>query len=124
MKKQLLFLFVMMGTLTMQADKPTYPYLAFRMTDGAVSYVPISSLNIAISGNTLIAGNKTFVLSNLSAMYFSVSGETVGVKPTHLDWNDVIDIYDLNGHKVTREQMQQGVYIIKSKSGTYKLIVK
>ena len=115
----------MVGTLTARVDEPTYPYLTFETTDGMVVSVPVSSLTITISSTTLTAGEQTFTLSNLRKMYFSVSDETTDIRQvTVTDWEDGIDIYDLNGRKVTRTQVQEGVYIVKSKSGTYKLLVK
>ena len=115
----------MVGTLTARADEPTYPYLTFETTEGMVVSVPVSSLTITISSTTLTAGEQTFTLSNLRKMYFSVSDETTDIRRvTATDWEDAIDIYDLNGRKVTRTQVQEGVYIVKSKSGTYKLLVK
>lgn len=125
MKNLLLLLAVMVGTLTARADEPTYPYLTFETTEGMVVSVPVSSLTITISSTTLTAGEQTFTLSNLRKMYFSVSDETTDIRRvTATDWEDAIDIYDLNGRKVTRTQVQEGVYIVKSKSGTYKLLVK
>jgi hypothetical protein len=34
------------------------------------------------------------------------------------------EFYDLQGHKVTKAQMKKGVYIVKTNSKTYKIVVK
>ena len=38
--------------------------------------------------------------------------------------DEATDIYDLQGHKVSKEQMKKGAYIVKTKNRTYKMIVK
>ena len=123
MKKFIVLLLMMMGTLGVHAD--SYTYLTFETTDGAKVSVEASSLTITISGTTLTAGSQSFTLSNMSKMYFSNSDETTGIETLSVsDWNEITDIYDLNGRKVSKDQMQRGVYVIKTKSGTHKIAVK
>ena len=111
------------GALTVQAEE--YAYLTFETTDGAKASVDVSSLTLTVSGNTLTAGSQTFTLSNLSKMYFSNTSETTAIEEiTTATLDEAADIYDLQGHKVTKEQMKRGVYIVKTKSKTYKMIVK
>lgn len=123
MKKILLSLLVAMGAVTVQAD--SYTYLTFETTDGAKTSVSVSSLTLTISGTTLTAGSQSFTLSNLSKMYFSTSDETTtGIQPLLDTTNDVSAIYDLKGNKVEKSQMKKGAYIVKTKQGTHKLVVK
>ena len=128
MKKVLLALAVLMGTVTAQADD--YSYLTFELTDGAKASVEITSLTLTISGNTLTAGDQTFTLENLSKMYFSTTDETAqgtatGISETmKADLDEATEIYDLQGHRVSRDQMRRGVYIIKSSKGTYKVNIR
>ena len=113
----------MTGTLSAQADG--YTYLTFETTDGAKVSVEVSSLSITISGTTLTAGSQQFTLSNLSKMYFSSLNETTGIESiTTTTLDDDVEIYDLNGHKVTKDQLKKGVYVVKSKSGNHKIAVK
>lgn len=125
-KKCVLFLAVMAGMLT--AHAADYAYLTFETTDGTKVSVSASSLTITLSGTTLTAGSQSFALSNLSKMYFSSSDETsgsTGIKTVSVqELNDATEVYDLNGRRVTKEQVRKGVYIIKDKSGTYKIAVK
>lgn len=123
MKHLLLALLFMAGTLSVHADE--YAYLTFMTTDGIKASVKVSSLKLTISGTTLTAGTKSFTLANLSKMYFSATDETTGIQQlTVKAMEDVTDIYDLQGRKVSKEQMRNGAYIIKTKQGTYKIIVK
>lgn len=125
MKKFLFFFMVFIGALTVKADD-TYPYLTFEMTDGEKVSVSTSSLTMSISGNTLTVGEQSFTLTNLSKMYFTTSDETsTDIKEITQDTlQEATDIYDLQGHQVTKEQMKRGVYIIKTKKQTYKIIRK
>ena len=124
MKKILFLLTILVGTLTAQAD--SYSYLTFETTDGAKASVSVSDLTLSISGTTLTAGTQSFTLSNLSKMYFSTTDEsTTGIEEiTSATLDEATDIYDLQGHKVTKEQMRRGVYIVKTKQRTYKMVVR
>lgn len=114
----------LVSALTMQADD--YAYLTFETTDGAKASVEVSSLTLTINGATLTAGSQTFTLTNLSKMYFSVSDETAtGIEEiTSVTLDEAAEIYDLQGHKVSKNQMHKGVYIVKSSNKTYKMIVR
>lgn len=117
--------FALLGTSAMADD---FHYLTFETTDGAKASVEISALSMTIDGTTLAAGNQTFPLSNLSKMYFSVSDETssaTGIRQLdNLNWQEILAVYDLQGHKIAKEQMKKGVYIVKTQGGTYKIASK
>lgn len=114
----------MMGALGIHAD--TYPYLTFETTDGSKASISVSGLSITINGTTLTAGSKKFTLTNLNRMYFSTTDEsTTGIiAVTAAELNEAKEIYDLSGKQVTKDQMRRGVYIVKTKDGTFKVNVK
>ena len=124
MKKLFLLLTVLVATLTVQAEG--YTYLTFETTEGAKASVSVENLTLTINGTTLTAGSQQFTLSNLSKMYFSTSDETAtGIEEINsAAIEETTDIYDLQGHKVSKEQMKKGVYIVKTNSRTYKMVVK
>lgn len=124
MKKiYLLLMMAMAGAQSLRAAD--YTYLTFETTDGAKASVEVSSLTITVSGNTLTAGSQTFTLSNLLKMYFSNADETTAIEEiTAETLDEAVDVYDLQGHKVSKDQLRKGVYIVKSKSRTYKMMVK
>ena len=133
MKKIVLLLMTLAGALTVQGRVHTlqemaeraYNFLTFEMTDGAKVSVAISSLTLTINGNTLTAGSQTFTLSNLSKMYFSNTDETTGIEEmTSATLEEAAEIYDLQGHRIAKEQMTKGIYIVKTKSKTQKIVVK
>jgi hypothetical protein len=132
MKKTVL-LMALAGALSVQAkshiltenDGDVYTYLTFEMTDGTKVSVATSSLTLTFSGNTLTVGSQTFTLSDLSKMYFSTSNEsTTGIEEMATLDDENAEIYDLQGHQIQKEQMRKGVYIIKTKNRTRKILVK
>lgn len=123
MKKTFFLLMCMAGVLSVKAD--SYSYLTFETTDGAKASVAVESLALTISGTTLTAGSESFTLSNLSKMYFSETDETItGIEDAQTTALTAQLIYDLQGHKVSKEQMTKGIYIVKTADKTYKLVVK
>ena len=125
MKKILLLLTILVGTLTAHAED--YTYLTFETTDGAKASVSIEGLTLSISGTTLMVGSQSFTLTNLSKMYFSASNETTGIsEKLRIDSEDfaTATFYDLHGKIVDKSQLSKGVYIVKTKSKTYKIVVR
>lgn len=104
-----------------------YSYLTFELTDGTKASVSISQLSLTVNGTTLTAGSQSFTLTNLAKMYFSATDEssTTGISSADIiGSDDITDIYNLQGHKVTKNQMKKGVYIVKTKDRTYKIAIK
>ena len=126
MKSFILGILMMVGTLPTMAA--SYPYLTFELTDGAKVSVSVSSLTVSVNGTTLKAGSQTFTISNLAKMYFSSTDETSGataIDELTADDLEGKEVYDLNGHKLDSDtQLPRGVYIVKSKNKTCKIVVK
>ena len=132
MKKFVLLLMALIGTLKVQAD--SFSYLTFETTDGEkVSVAVDESLDLSISGTTLTVGSQSFTLTNLSKMYFTETDETAtGIESIQKSKNEIEDdaeVYDLKGNKIVNGKLSNGklthgVYIIKTKDKTYKLIIK
>ena len=121
MKKLFLLLAFMIGALTVQAAD--YTYLTFETTDRAKVSVEASSLSITISGTTLTAGSQKFTLSNLSTTSDETTGLSEELKVKSEEFATAI--YDLQGRKVTKDELRSGqVYIVKTKSGNHKIAVK
>lgn len=122
LRKSLVMLAFALVSISAMAEQ--FCYLTFETKDGAKVSVAIESLTMTISGTTLVAGNQTFVLDNLSKMYFSVSDETTttGIRQLeNMDAKEILAIYDLQGHLVSENQLKKGVYIVKTKGGTFKI---
>lgn len=124
MKKLLLICLILCAGLT-ATHAEDYPYLTFELTDGTKASVSTASLTLTINGTTLTTGSQSFELTNLSKMYFSTSNMSTGIETiSSATIDEATDIYDLQGHKVTKAQMKKGVYIVKTKDKTYKIAVK
>lgn len=120
-----LVLLMAIFAMAFTAKAADYAYLTFETTDGAKVSVSVSSLSISILGTTLTAGERSFTLSNLSKMYFSESDQTTGIPSLSAsELDDASEIYDLKGCKVAKEDLSGGVYVVKSKKGTYKIAVR
>ena len=114
------------GLFTAYAEN-TYSYLTFETTDGAKFSVQASSLSLTVKGNVLTVGEYEFVVSNLTKMYFSAVNETT---TTNVDavadavFDDAVEIYNLKGIKVGKKKLARGVYIVKTKDGLNKIVVR
>ena len=124
MKKLLITVIVMTGMLPALADD--YSYLTFELTDGTKTSVSSTALTITIQNGKLMVGSQEFNLTDLSKMYFSFSDDSADVikEVNRGDFEEVTDIYDLQGRKVNEEQMKSGIYVIKTKKGTFKVSVR
>ena len=129
MKKLALTLLILAGTLTAQADG--YTYLTLETTDGTKTSVDVSSLPVTINldNATLTIGSQTFALADLSKMYFSTQSETTGFDKIDDLQLESTEIYDLSGKKIVNRKsvnskLPRGVYIVKTPSRTYKMVVK
>jgi hypothetical protein len=124
MKKLLMTVIVMTGMLPALAGD--YSYLTFELTDGTKTSVSSTALTITIQNGKLMVGSQEFNLTDLSKMYFSFSDDSADVikEVNRDDFEEVTDIYDLQGRKVNEEQMKSGIYVIKTKKGTFKVSVR
>lgn len=125
MKKRFLTL-SMLAALSGQLLADDYAYMVFTLSDGTTQRITVANLSLSFADGNLTAGNGTDVLTipltSLNKMAFS-NGATTGVDAAMTD-DGAEEIYDLKGHRVTRAQMRKGVYIIKTKTRTYKTTVK
>lgn len=113
-----------MSVSVLMIQAGVYHYLTFERTDGEKVSIDVSSLTLTIDGNTLTVGSESFVIGDLSKMYFSASDETTvtGIDTYLLE--EAAEIYDLKGNRVSKWQMKDGVYVVKTKDGTYKIVKK
>ncbi len=118
---------VMMTMLTVQANDKSYTYLTFETTDGAKASIEMTSAKLTFSSTTLMIGTESFPISNLKKIYFSASDESsyTGIEPVKTTALDgAVAIYDLQGHQVTKGQIKRGIYIVKAKDRTYKMVFR
>ena len=125
MKKRLLTTSVL-AALSLHLTADDYGHMVFTLTDGTTQSITASGLSLSFAGGNLTAKNGTetlsIPLSSLKTMAFSKDG-LAGIEAATTD-EGTEEIYDLQGHRVTRAQMRKGVYIIKTKNRTYKVNIR
>lgn len=129
MRRHLLLLITMIATTAVFADD--YPYLTFETADGSKTSVSVNSLTLTVKDGKLTAGDKTFSLSELSKMYFSME-EATGIENVVSSIEGTVEVFNLRGISMGKynsmneaaASLKTGVYVIKSKSKTIKVSVK
>ena len=123
----------------MKADGE-FPYLTFVGSDGTVTSLGVESLEMTVTedGNLVAVngdGSKTFTLTSLAKMYFSTGDESTasGISLTETESADnEVEVFTLTGiflgkfanSAKAKESLEHGVYILKSKSQTFKITVR
>jgi len=132
MKRLFLIVFIIVASLSAKAYD--YPYLVFQTTDGTVHAMAVESMSISISDGNLIAtnneGTQTFALVDLDKMFFSES--TTGVEELFSPDGGEVDVYAVTGAhlgkyanaKEATTHLKSGLYLLKSKSTTIKIVVR
>lgn len=121
MKKLVLVLFLLLG---IQSKAAEYSYMVFVSSDASETSMAVSNLSFSVSGTTLTVTNtatsKTFMLSNLSKMYFSTSANGISCLFASSS-NGSVTVFNLAGIQIGEfsdyssliKSLQKGVYIIK-----------
>ena len=134
MKKLLLFLMFVMGMVGAKAYD--YSYLTFEASDGSLVAVSVDGLTISVSDATLVVTPKgedssyTFVLSSLSKMYFT--DDATALQPLAANSDLEVKAYTTDGillgpyanAAAAKAALGKGVYVLKTKSLTFKLSVR
>ena len=131
MRKVLVVFMLSVGWQMAQAED--YGYLTFETNSGTKTAVSVTSLTLTVADGKLIAtnadGSLSFVLSDLSKMYFSASSTDIA---TIKAVNGEVEVYSLGGlyqgrfenSTVALSSLRRGVYIVKSEQGTFKVAVQ
>lgn len=133
MKKLVLATLITVGTLQTHAYE--YPYLVFQDAEGTTTAMAIDQLTITISNGKLNVtnsnGTQTFLLSNLNKMFFAQTADFTGISNTETD-NETVEAFNMGGLSMGKFQdinkaktsLKPGLYILKSKSKTTRIVVK
>ena len=139
MKRLCLILLGLTFVSIMKADGE-FPYLTFVGSDGTVTSLGVESLEMTVTedGNLVAVngdGSKTFTLTSLAKMYFSLSDESTASGITMAEAEGTtgeVEVFTLTGISLgkfadsakAKASLEQGVYILKSKSETLKITVR
>ena len=134
MKKLVLTTLITLGTLQVQAYE--YPYLVFQNTEGTTTAFAVESLTITISEGKLVAknaeGTQSFSLGDLSKMYFTRQADLTGISDTDTSEDESVEVFTTGGIKLgkylnineAKTSLKPGLYILKSKQKSFKIVVK
>ena len=112
-----------------------YPYLTFTTADGVDTSVTVSNLKIVYSDGQLVAtyagGTHSFPLSNMAKMCFATAPSGVDKVVTGQDASLPVQVFNVAGAQVETydntpqalNQLEQGVYIFRNSSRTFKVVV-
>ena len=131
-----LLLMMLASALWMQAEEYDYPYLVFTNTEGALTAFQVNDLTMHINGTQLDVTNNEgtvhFTLTDLSAMQFSVDGETLTALENVLNADARVEVYTLEGMSMgtfdgllkAASSLKQGVYVITDGKNTQKIVIR
>ena len=134
MKKLLFTTLITLGTL--QAQAYDYPYLVFQNTEGTTTVIAVESLSITISDGQLVAtnadGTQSFALTDLSKMFFTQQADLTGISNAGTQEDEVVEVFTTGGIKLgkylninkAKSSLKPGLYILKSKQKSFKIVVK
>lgn len=131
-----LLLLMLASALWMQAEEYEYPYLVFTNTESALTAFQVNDLTMHINGTQLDVTNNEgtvhFTLTDLSAMQFSVDGETLTALENVLNADARVEVYTLEGMSMgtfdgllkAASSLRQGVYVITDGKNTQKIVIR
>jgi hypothetical protein len=129
-KKTMIAVMLLTGLVSVHAGD--YSYLTFQTTDGKQTSVAVESLTLTIAGGNLVAtdgtATQTFELASLSKMFFaSQAMSAAGVKAEDEGTVSVCNVSGTTAGQYSSEaealsRLPGGVYILKSKGETRKIV--
>ena len=107
----------LLGTCSSEVTAEGTNYYALASVDNNVGFCRVNS------GVTILANKAYYIAKSGSQARYMITPETTAIEKLHTSVTDG-DVYDLNGRKITKDKMQHGVYVVKTKNGTHKIAVK
>ena len=98
--------------------------------------IAVESLSITISDGQLVAtnadGTQSFALTDLSKMYFTQQADLTGISNAGTQEDEVVEVFTTGGIKLgkylnineAKSSLKPGLYILKSKQKSFKIVVK
>ena len=120
----------------MIAQADTYSYLVFTNTSGTTTSFNVSNLTLTVSGTNLQVtnseGSVNLVLTELAAMQFSTSADTITALENVLDADRPVQVFSISGTSLgsfgslveAAQRLNAGAYVVSNGSVTQKIVVK
>ncbi len=132
MRKLLAIALLALVFLPMKAGD--YKYLVMQTTSGELTFLSTEQLTMTIEDGQLTAkstaAGQAFTLSDLDRMYFSTTANSIS--NATIPHNAEGEIFTATGARIGKyknlttacKTLKKGIYIVKTKSSTHKIIVK
>jgi len=120
----------------MMAQAATYSYLVFTSTSGTVTSFGVSNLTLTVSGSNLQVSNDdgtvNLVLTDLAAMQFSTSADTVTAIENVLDGDAPVQVFSVSGVSMgsfgslveAAKSLNAGTYVISNGKKSQTVVVR
>lgn len=133
MRKLVLVLAVFCAVI---AQAATYSYLVFTNTTGTTTAFSVNNLTLTVKGSNLQvtndAGTVNLVLTDLAAMQFSTSADSVMAVENVFDADQPVQVFNILGTSVgtfgslmeAAQNLSAGAYVISNGRQTQKIVVR
>ena len=133
MRKIVLLLVV---SCAMMAQATTYSYLVFTNTSGTTTSFNASNLTLTVSGTNLQVTNSdgtvSLVLTELAAMQFSTSADTITALENVLDADQPVQVFSISGTSLgsfgslleAAQHLNAGMYVISNGKSAQTIVIK
>lgn len=133
MKKLILVLAVFCAGI---AQAATYSYLVFTNTVGTTTAFSVNNLTLTVNGSDLQvtndAGTVNLVLTDLAAMQFSTSADSVMAVDNVFDADQPVQVFNILGASMgtfgslveAAQSLSAGAYVISNGRQTQKIVVR
>ena len=120
----------------MMAQAATYNYLVFTSTSGTTTAFEVSNLTLTVSGSNLQVtndeGTVNLVLTELAAMQFSTSADSITAIENVLDGNQPVQVFSVSGVSLgtfgslveAAQHLNAGAYIISNGKKSQTIVIK
>ena len=130
-------LFIIMAVAcAMMAQAATYSYLVFTNTSGTTTAFEVSNLTLTVSGSNLQVtndeGTVNLVLTELAAMQFSTSADSITAIENVLDGDQPVQVFSVSGVSLgtfgslveAAQHLNAGVYVISNGKKSQTIVIK
>jgi len=120
----------------MMAQAATYNYLVFTNTSGTTTAFEVSNLTLTVSGSNLQVtndeGTVNLVLTELAAMQFSTSADSITAIENVLDGDQPVQVFSVSGVSLgtfgslveAAQQLNAGAYVISNGKKSQKIVLQ
>ena len=127
---------IVMALCSFMVQAGTYSHLIFTNTYGTLTAFTVSNLTLTVNGTNLQvtndAGTVNLILTELAAMQFSTSADSVTALENVLNGDQPVQVFSVSGVSLgafgsimeAAKSLHAGAYVIKQGDNTQTIVVK